>query len=85
MDRKFNGKHIVDLRNKNLITNTHEWLRNMGRLSVAEKIESDDNNMVRILAYSDNQEDWAELFAYAKEIKAKILKNILEEGVNYID
>lgn len=63
----------------------YKWLKHVGRFSVAEEIDSNDSTKVRILAYTDEEEDKTELAIFAKETDNLTLDNLFEKGVSYID
>lgn len=67
-----------------LETKEEDWLfENIGRISVA--LDTPENGIVKIIAYSDNISDKKELFALAKKRCGHIIRNISERGVDYID
>ncbi len=67
----------------NLIrTPIQEWMLNKGRVSVGRRVGDD---YFDILAYSDNENDFAELDKLADEEKALHINSFVSEGVTFVD
>lgn len=75
---------IVNLLDNPKRVRESDWLLdNIGRISVAVGTEEED--IVDIIAYSDDIKDEKALRIIAKEKNAHMIKNISERGVDYVD
>ena len=63
-------------------TTIDDWMRNKGRVSVGREV---DNDYFDILAYSDNEADFAELDRLADEENALHINSFVSEGVTFVD
>lgn len=75
---------IVNLLDNPKRVRESDWLLdNIGRISVA--LNTEESDIVDIIAYSDEKTDEKTLRVIAKEKNAHMIKNISENGANYID
>ena len=63
-------------------TTIDDWMRNKGRVSVGREV---DNDYFEILAYSDNEADFAELDRLADKENALHINSFVSEGVTFVD